>query len=110
MTPKQLIFLKKRIQEAVRELEKDIERLETSSQTVAPDNALGRLTRMETMQDQKLSEAALHRKQERLYQLLDALDAIDDPVFGHCEVCRQAIDFERLKAMPEARRCMRCSS
>lgn len=37
-----------------------------------------------------------------------ALDRIQRGTYGFCEDCRQAIDFERLQAVPEARLCLAC--
>ena len=88
----------------------DIERLEKSAAPVAPDNALGRLTRMDSMNDQGLGVAALNQKREKLYLLEQALKRINQPGFGLCARCQRPIPVERLMALPESTLCVPCAS
>ena len=47
--------------------------------------------------------------QARLVQdVRAALDAIDDGTYGFCESCEEPIPLKRLKAVPWAKRCVRC--
>jgi DnaK suppressor protein len=101
--------LRRRIDEELTACRRDIVRLEESARPVAPDKALGRLTRMESLNDQGISNAALSQKRERLYQLEKALEHIDRPGFGRCAVCGRAIPWERLMALPESTRCVTCA-
>ena len=87
-----------------------IERLEVVTKPIAPDKALGRLTRMEGLSDKGISEAALNQAREKLYRLEQSIEAVDREGFGLCLICHQAIPFERLLAMPETRRCVQCAS
>ncbi len=45
---------------------------------------------------------------EQLAQIDDALRAIETGDYGICNRCQEAIDFERLKAKPNARFCVSC--
>lgn len=45
---------------------------------------------------------------EQLSQIDDALRAIDAGDYGSCNRCQEPIDFERLKAKPNARFCVEC--
>jgi RNA polymerase-binding protein DksA len=45
---------------------------------------------------------------EQLSQIDDALRAIDAGDYGICSRCQLPIDFERLKAKPNARYCVAC--
>ena len=38
----------------------------------------------------------------------DALRRLDDGTYGICEACAMPIPFERLEAIPQARRCVTC--
>jgi DnaK suppressor protein len=87
-----------------------VERLEESAKPIAPDRALGRITRADGMNDQAVSSAALERNRARLYQLESTLDRIDRPGFGDCVACGRPIPVERLLALPESTRCVRCAS
>ena len=88
----------------------EIKRLEKSASPVAPDNALGRLTRMDSLNDQGISQAALQRHREKLYKLEQALEQVNRPDFGDCAICGRPIPVERLMALPESTRCVTCAS
>lgn len=108
MTPDEKTHLKSLIEAAIAEADQTIERLHESAQAVAPDNALGRITRMETMGDQQMSKAKLSKMQEHRLQLKDALRALPSPTFGICTACKKPIPPERLLAVPEAKVCVPC--
>jgi RNA polymerase-binding transcription factor DksA len=62
-----------------------------------------------------LSEAADHRaapevSDQELAEIEAALERIADGTYGTCEVCGHAIGRDRLRALPEVRRCMGCSA
>ncbi|KPL89433.1 TraR/DksA family transcriptional regulator [Ardenticatena maritima] len=46
--------------------------------------------------------------QERLQEIEDALEHIEEGTYGICERCKQPIPAERLEIMPEARYCVAC--
>ncbi|MCD6115450.1 TraR/DksA C4-type zinc finger protein [bacterium] len=45
-----------------------------------------------------------------LYHLDKALERINDGTYGYCELCKQPISKERLKAVPHARLCIACKN
>jgi hypothetical protein len=49
-------------------------------------------------------------EQRELAEIDAALARIEDGTYGRCEVCGHAIGFQRLRAVPEARTCVNCSS
>tara|TARA_B100001094_G_C18094273_1_gene752155 strand:- start:114 stop:320 length:207 start_codon:yes stop_codon:yes gene_type:complete len=51
---------------------------------MAPDNAIGRLSRMEAISAQGLSEVGLQKAEVRLRKLLAPLTRIDDEDFVTC--------------------------
>ena len=77
---------------------------------IAPDNAIGRISRMGAMYDKQVNEATLQRAKDRLAKLEYVLDHIDTPEFGRCEFCRQPIRHARGLAMPESTVCVRCAA
>lgn len=85
---------------------------ETTSQhaeTVELDQAaVGRLSRIDAMQQQKMAEAQHRRNQLRLKQLAVALMAFNDDEYGDCKVCGEPIGYGRLKARPESPACVPC--
>lgn len=41
-------------------------------------------------------------------QFLDALQSVESGEYGKCKRCREAINPERLQAIPDAKYCIRC--
>lgn len=102
--------LKKKIVEEISRLKKSIASLKQTSKPVAPDDAIGRLTRMEAMSSQGINEANLRASRSRLSMLERAFIRVeDDPEFGICIECEEAIPIGRLMLMPESLRCVHCA-
>lgn len=91
------------------EISAHIEQLRESSRPVSPDNAIGRISRIDAMQNQQLAGETLHREQSRLAMIKGAFSRIDTPGFGICTDCGEPIPWARLQARPESIRCVKCS-
>lgn len=87
----------------------DIERLEPLCAPVPPDKGLGRITRMEVLNDLARNEAVLEKQRDRLEDMEEAFSRIDEKGFGMCMICGEEIGFERLKILPDTRLCVRCA-
>ncbi len=77
---------------------------------IAPDVSLGRLTRMDAINNKSVAEAALRTAKRKLGKLNHAKTNIDDPSFGICSACKGKINPKRILLMPESDRCVRCAS
>ena len=88
----------------------DIASLSKQTGPVAPDDAIGRLSRMDAISSRKISEAKLGDAKSRLILLNHALSKIDHPDFGICPSCGDPISLARLQLMPESRFCVDCAS
>ncbi len=58
--------------------------------------------------DRELNLDLGSKEQVLLNQIENALTMIADGTYGKCEECEEAISFERLKAVPFARLCLKC--
>ena len=76
---------------------------------IAPDDAIGRITRMDAINNKSVAEASLRKNQEKLKQLNYMLQNIDDPEFGLCVKCKTAIPIGRIILMPQSSFCVRCA-
>lgn len=94
----------------IEELEAQLEQADASDDSLAPDNAIGRLTRMEAIQAKSMSAAARREKQRRLQRARRALERIDKGTYGECASCGAEIPAGRLDIMPEAPFCVRCAA
>lgn len=70
--------------------------------------AMGRVSRVDALQAQKMAEAQKRRNELRLKQVFVALKAVDDEAYGDCKVCGEPIGYARLKARPESPACVGC--
>ncbi len=98
-----------RIIDEIAATEETISALEKATTPIAPDKGLGRLTRMDAMQDKAVKEAALNLSRETLHHLEMALTKINDPAFGTCVVCQQPIPIERILLLPQSTKCVACA-
>lgn len=102
---KQLITI---IEKEIQKLTAKIEELKQFTQPISPDNAIGRVSRMDAINNKTIFDASLRNSQTRLSQLQQILKLKDDKSFGICTKCHQSIPFERLKIRPEIRLCASC--
>lgn len=58
--------------------------------------------------DREFSLGLASNDRKALYELDDALKKIEDGTFGICEGCKSLISRTRLKAIPQARLCLKC--
>lgn len=78
-------------------------------QPISPDNAIGRITRMEAINSKSINEAALAKAKQSLKSLEKTLKRMDDPEFGYCRNCEEAIPLKRLIILPDAPFCVACA-
>ena len=69
----------------------------------------GRLSRMDAMQAQAMSQATGAQRRRLLGEIERALQRIEDGSFGECLECGEAIAPGRLQANPTATLCIGCS-
>jgi DnaK suppressor protein len=96
-------------------LRSELQALErVSQQDTAPvelDQArVGRLSRMDAMQAQEMSQETARRRQRRLVEIAGALRRVESGDFGLCFVCGEEIGVRRLEADPTSTRCIRCAA
>jgi RNA polymerase-binding transcription factor DksA len=62
----------------------------------------------DSLLERELAEASAAQLAGVLEEVRQALRRMDDGTYGTCEVCESPIPFERLEAIPHARRCVAC--
>ena len=84
---------------------------EAGQATVELDQqAVGRLSRMDALQNQAMARANATRRKTERARLQAALSRIDEGEFGYCGDCGDAIAPARLRLDPAATRCVDCAS
>ena len=101
--------IREKIDLAIQELELDIKDLKEMVKPIAPENAIGRISRMDAINNKSVNEAALRKASLRLNALKEAIDSIDQPDFGQCANCGENIPLGRLLLQPQSKSCVRCA-
>jgi len=110
MTPAEKNEIQIIVQDELTDIKKQIAQLEEKAKPIAPDCSLGRLTRMEAMAEQEVSQKILDESTLRLTRLTNALSRIDSEMFGICIECEEAIGYARMEVRPESVRCVACAN
>ncbi len=79
-----------------------------AAQPVDLEEPIGRLSRMDAMQQQSMLKANRSAAQLRLQQVEGALLRWREGEYGECQSCGEWVGFPRLKARPEAPFCLSC--
>jgi len=97
------------IEKQIITLERKIKNLKELTGAIAPDDAIGRVSRMDAINNKSVNEAALRQSELKLKKLKDALGQINDADFGLCLICKAPIQAGRIILMPESRKCIKCA-
>ncbi len=92
------------------ELRKLLESSSDGAQPVSLDQPIGRLSRMDALQQQSMLQANRRTARTRLTRVEAALRRHDNGEYGLCAGCEEEIGFARLQAQPEAPFCIDCQS
>ncbi len=109
MTDTELQRQRELIEATIAELEASMPYLEEETKAVEPSVSLGRLTRMEALNDKGVNEQVLAENRKKLDRLHNALRRIEDGSYGKCIRCGNEIPPGRLEVVPEALICVPCS-
>ncbi|MEL6673646.1 MAG: TraR/DksA C4-type zinc finger protein [Bacteroidota bacterium] len=101
--------IKEKILLKISEVKEHIDELKELTKPIAPDNAIGRVSRMDAINNRSVNEAALRSAKARLQKLEKALDKSEQSELGLCVSCGEPIRFERLLFMPESTQCISCA-
>jgi len=97
------------IEKALVETQEDIDSLKEKTKPIPPDVAIGRLSRMEAINEKSMLEANCRTAENRLVGLKRALLRVDCDDFGCCEECGNEIPVQRILLMPETQFCVNCA-
>lgn len=83
---------------------------EEAAHTVELDQTRqGRLSRMDALQGQAMSIAAMNRRQMELVRIEQALQRLAEEDYGYCLLCGEEIAEQRLEFNPTVTHCIHCA-
>ena len=101
--------IKQKILEEIAKTEKLIVEYKEMTKPVAPDDAIGRISRMDAINNKSVTEASLRQAEEKLHNLERVLSRVGTSDFGICIKCGKAIPEGRLIYRPESLTCVDCA-
>jgi len=103
--------LRAELDHQLRRLERSMQVTEAAMEPVKLDQtAVGRLSRIDSLQNQGLTRNLHEREKVKLAHIQEACRRIEEGTYGLCVSCDSEIPFERLYVMPEAPICATCGS
>ncbi len=103
--------LEENLERLRRELEHSLAQSAGAARPVELDQpAMGRVSRMDAIQQQKMLEANRMAMKTRLRLIRAALTRLTEGEYGDCMGCGEEMHFSRLKARPESLFCVACQT
>lgn len=110
LSKKQLLELQSSLRLRRKELEVQLTSSADGEKPVDLDTPIGRLSRMDAMQQQQMAQASRRIAEQRLSQIDAALQRIENEDYGYCVECDEEISPARLQARPESPFCVDCQN
>tara|TARA_Y100000589_G_scaffold325145_1_gene362540 strand:- start:97 stop:426 length:330 start_codon:yes stop_codon:yes gene_type:complete len=101
--------IKNKIKFRVAQTLDEISELKEITSPISPENAIGRISRMDAINNKTINDRTLRKAEEKLKKLRLALSRINDPKFGKCIKCDRPIQEARILLMPEEAKCVNCA-
>jgi len=98
------------LREYFRQTDKYSLRLSVCERFYTFENSIGRISRMDAINNKSVADAAMRNKKAKLTKLRVAVVKVDEEGFGSCIMCDHPIQAMRLMFMPESTKCVRCAS
>ena len=109
MTPERLSYFRDRLLALEKEIQATLEASKEASGVVELDTAIGRLSRMDAMQNQQMALELRRRQENQVLRIKNALKRMDQGRYGLCGKCKQPIAEARLEGSPDVVMCVRCA-
>jgi len=110
MNKSEIKEISEKISDEILKTEKKISDYKELNKPVAPDCAIGRISRMDAINNKSVTEAALRQAEKKLEGLKYMQKTLGNKDFGLCQRCKQAIPLPRLLFVPQSRFCVNCAS
>ena len=103
------------LQQLLRKQQQELTALEQTSTEAAAvveldQTRVGRLSRMDALQSQAISQERKRRRVIQLQRIAAALQRIEQQDYGYCSRCGDEIAFKRLQFDPTVTLCFNCAN
>jgi DnaK suppressor protein len=94
----------------ISKLEKKVKNYTELTKPIAPENSIGRVSRMDAINNKSILENALRNASDRFQKLRIMKDQLQEDDFGICQKYKSKIPLQRIMLRPESRFCVKCAS
>ena len=101
--------VEKTILSEISKTERSITEFKEITKPIAPDVAIGRVSRMDAINNKSVAEAGLRLAEIKLKNLNRVLSQIASKDFGLCLKCNQPITLGRILIRPQSLLCVKCA-
>jgi DnaK suppressor protein len=96
------------IKDRIEQTKTEVAELKELVKPIPLDASIGRISRMDAINNKSINESSLREKQNELKKLERAIENSESDNFGICLKCGNEIPFGRLEYMPYTTRCVNC--
>ena len=104
-----LAYFRKRLEELEREIREDMVANPEDLGVVELDSSIGRLSRMDALQNQQMALELKRRQENQLLRIENAFKRLANGQYGLCGKCKKPIEEDRLEVFPDTVTCVRCA-
>ena len=104
-----LAYFRKRLEDLEQEIREDMDANPEDSGVVELDSSIGRLSRMDALQNQQMALELKRRQENQLLRIENAFKRLAKGQYGLCGKCKKPIEEERLEVFPDTVTCVRCA-
>ena len=101
--------IKDKIDYEINKTNKSISEYKKLTKPISPENSIGRVSRMDAINNKSVIEVALRNLEDKILKLKLVKSKIDNDDFGICSRCKNVIPLGRILIVPESRFCVNCA-
>tara|TARA_B100000902_G_C27305981_1_gene915498 strand:- start:1556 stop:1888 length:333 start_codon:yes stop_codon:yes gene_type:complete len=109
MEKTQLKLIQEKLLSEIASTQKKLNEYTELCKPIAPENSIGRISRMDAINNKSVVEAAFRETKKKMQQLQAMQKKIKDLDFGTCVKCKEEIPFGRLMIRPHSKFCVNCA-
>jgi len=109
MEKTQLKAIQEKLLSEIASTQKKLNEYTVLCKPIAPENSIGRISRMDAINNKSVVEAAFREAKNKMQQLQVMQKKIKDLDFGACVKCKKEIPFGRLMIRPHSKFCVNCA-
>ena len=112
MDEKVLEQIKKKLLEKKNEILSSLKKeIEDEISEVESDSVIGDIVdEANNVYELQILSRLSQKEQDKLQEINEALQRIEEGTYGKCVICGQPIEEKRLLAIPEAKKCIKCKA